>query len=277
MVKTPIRLSVSAIRQYHTCPAQFYFQRIKRLEAPASPQAVFGTIVHLSFYRAYADPVGAPGQVSWRLRGELRPELALRTFDLLVERQEGDAPQDETEALLFSLAEPTDGFRLEKGRTKRMQGRDGWVTHYRAMLAAALENPLDPERVLAIELPVRYEMGGVDMLGYIDLVYQGEEGPVLVDLKTQYNRPSQAELEWNDQVARYYKALPEAVDFWLYHLRSGERFSIPRNDAFIRLLERTDREVAEILASDLPDPIKFPRRLGEQCHYCPYRQACWNS
>lgn len=273
-----IRLSVSAVRQYHRCPLSFYYARVQKFPQPPGPQAVFGTITHLAFYHAYAYPTMEGSQVVWTPTGEFSPKLALEVYDRLVQRRAEDAPSNPHEELLFSLAEPTDRFPLNRGPTKQLQSRDGWVAHYRNMLYRAFEDPLEPERIHAVEKQIEYQMADVDFLGYIDLVYEDQDGLVLIDLKTEYAKPSKNELTYNDQVARYYKAVPEAKAFWYYHLRSGEKFVVKRNDSFIRTLEAMDRQVASILTDDrLPDRIKYPPRFGDHCFYCTFKELCWSA
>ena len=276
MTDNKIRLSVSAVRAYHNCPAQYYYSRVLKLPAPTSPYAVFGTITHLSFYHAYAFPKRTEDGVVWEPTGEFSPKLALEVFDLLTGRDSDHTPLDDHQELLFSMVEPLDTLTFPKGRTKAMEGREGWTAHYRTMLEKAFEKPLDARRVLAVEKRVEYRMGGVDFLGYVDMLYTSDKGLTIIDLKTEYNKPSK-QLYFNDQVARYYWAIPEAKTFWYYHLRSGTVFEVPRNDALIEALHNLDAQVADILSrEDLPNHIRFPKRFGEHCIYCPYRKECWN-
>ncbi len=231
-------------------------------------------MVHLAYYSAYAYPEKVNEQIRWRLTGTVDPERALQVFDLLATREKWDSPKNDTEEVYFSLVEPLTDLNIGKGNTKAMQGREGWTAHYRNMLSRALETPLP--NVVDIEREVHYTMGGVDMLGYIDLVLEGENGLVIVDLKTEYNTPSEAELWLNDQIARYYVAIPEASDFWYYHLRSGKRLSVPRNDDLIQFLNSTDRLVAEVITdSSIPDKIKFMPRFSSNCAYCYYKRLCF--
>ncbi|API81817.1 RecB family exonuclease [Thermus phage G20c] len=269
----PSRLSVSALRDYHQCPKRFYFKRVLRIEEPTSPSAVYGTIVHLSFYHAYGFPSPGPEGVHWTLTGGFDPRFALEVYDRLTGREKWDAPKDGHEELLFSLAPALTDLNIGKGRTKSMQGREGWTAHFRSMLERSLQQPLPAP--LAIEQEVRYSMGGVEMLGYIDMVLEGSEGPVLLDLKTGYNAPSESELRLNDQIARYYVAVPEAKDFWLYHMRSGNIYKVPRNDRLIDFLTQTDRLVYDLIHSDIPEEVKFAPRFGEHCAYCPFQSRCF--
>jgi CRISPR/Cas system-associated exonuclease Cas4 (RecB family) len=269
----PSRLSVSALRDYHQCPKRFYFKRIVGLPEPESPHAVYGTLVHTAFYHAYAYPYADEGKVKWVLTGGFDPDQALAVYDRLTAREKWDTPKDSHEELLFSIAPALTDLSIGKGRTKAMTGREGWTAHFRDMLSRALEKPV--ESLAAIEHEVRYSMGGVEMLGYIDLVIEGEDGLILADLKTGYNAPSESELHLNDQIARYYVAMPEAKNFWLWHMRSGNIYEVPRNDKLISFLTRTDRLVYDLIHADVPDEVKFAPRFGEHCTYCPFQSQCF--
>ena len=264
------RFSVSALRDYHACPKRFYFKRVMKLPEPTTPNMVYGSIVHAAFYTAYAVPK-ANGQ--WEVTGEFDPAWALTVYDRLTSRNDGDTPADNVDEVLFSQLPTLTNLNIGKGRTKAMAGREGWTAHFRNMLSNALNAPLP--NPIAIEQRVEYRMGGTAMLGFIDMILLDEEvGKVLVDLKTGYNAPTEAELRLNDQVARYYKAIPDANEFWLYHMRSGKLYAVERNEKLISFLSKEDSRIATLVNSEADVDTKFPRRFGEQCAYCPFSNRC---
>lgn len=218
MTRPRKRLSVSAIRDYQKCGRFYYYKRVVKIPESRSHHADSGTLVHNTFYAAYATPErrGTPSgrnKTAWKVHDDFKPRLALALFDLFWNRVTVGQPFEELfsgvrEPLFHNSAteeeELREAFRaledempvvtnFKPGQLKTLgkgqkltqhQLKAGWGDHFRNMLEASLKEPFR-HPVKEIEREVVYRLGTTEMLGYVDIVLEtlgGEE--VFIDLKT---------------------------------------------------------------------------------------------
>ena len=303
MTRPRKRLSVSAIRDYQKCGRFYYYKRVAKIPESRSHHADAGTLVHNTFYAAYATPeltgtVTGRNKIAWKVHDDFKPDLALALFDLFWNRVTLGQPFEELvphvrEALFHNSpaerGELLAAFRaledempvvtnfkpgqlkaLGKGQ-KLSQGqlKHGWGDHFRAMLEASLKEPFR-HPVKEIEREVVYKLGSTEMLGYVDIVLEtlgGEE--VFIDLKTGYNKPSDKELRIDDQVQGYYEA-QHPVDFWYFHMKSGEIISVDDQPELRRFLAHTADQVSEKIHQE----DFTPRFTKDGCAQCAYFKEC---
>lgn len=301
-----LRLSVSALRDYRKCPRYYAFKRIDKIPEIMTHHAAAGNLVHASFYMAYGYPVVDHNlqtdrtKLRWEVSGDFSPKNAIAMLEALWWREPVRDHNDEEE---IERAEAKEEEILEKlpehlhqsyllladdnpevtnfvpGMKKALKGnsqkslREGWFGHFKEMLVSAVQQPL-PYPVKEIEREVRGTIGGINMLAYLDLVLDGAlrfgpDSEIGIDLKSGYNKPSTDELFMDDQIQTYRK-LTGVDDFWLFHMRSGEMFSVDYNEKLVESLEVMAEEDA--LAIEMG---YFPKRYDKQtCNRCAFRKHC---
>lgn len=306
-----VRLSISSIRDYQTCPHYYYLKRVQKVPETKSHHADCGSLVHASFYAAYGEPqleLDTKGRMktTWKPTGEFHPLRAAVMYQALWNRQPNDPMVHEDPSGLwadqqivnllskhglkdtdyleavkwtrehFPKLSPTVGIpsNFKKGQLKALKDdnpvrlKQNWGTYFYEMLYDALQEEFQWE-VVAIEREIHYQLGGEDTIGYVDLVLDGPGGDIYVDLKTGYNKPSKGELFLDEQIAAYYSTNPN--DFWYYHMRSGELFSVERNEAAVGLLNDVARDTARGIRMGY-----YPKRFTKDgCAYCSMRKACF--
>jgi CRISPR/Cas system-associated exonuclease Cas4 (RecB family) len=304
LAQSSLRLSVSALRDYRSCPRYYYEKRINKRPEKVTHHMAAGNIVHDSFYMAYGRPVMDSSigvrRVSWEPHGSFTPHHAQMMFRALWQRVPvGEGSHDKTvrsaekQELLtlerlpselrssYEVLASTTPFvkNFVNGQTKRLKGstqaelKEGWGEHFQEMLDNSLTDPL-PFPVIDIEREYAFQLGGVSMKMFGDLVLDASKkyepgAEIGVDLKSGYSKPSEDELMMDDQMQTYYVATG-AREFWLYHLRSGEIFPIERSEPLIESLHEMAAQDAISIENEF-----FPRRYDKsQCARCAYRKAC---
>ena len=120
---------------------------------------------------------------------------------------------------------------------------------------------------------MKYALGGVEMLGYIDLVLRKPNGGlVFVDLKTGSKAPMDRELACEDQMQAYYETAYEdrkPDEVWYSHMKSGTILPVPRSEHFIAALHET----APLVMAAIEQGV-FPKRLGTDCATCSRKKSC---
>lgn len=292
----PLRLSVSALRDYRRCPRYYKYKRVEKKREVMTHHAPAGNLVHSAFYAAYgypiirANPTTGRDKLEWRVSGDFDPKNGPAILKALWYRDPMGDPDVEgkiydelpshlhnTYALLADDLEHVNNFKTGQKKALKADSqealRDAWFNEFESMLISSLEKPLSFP-VVSIERSVRFTLGGVEMLAYFDLTLDssklhGEGGKTVVDLKSGQTKPSEAELFSDDQVQSYHAA-DEPDDFWLYHLKSGEIFSIERNEPLIQSLNVMAEQDALSIQSGF-----YPKRYDKQvCSRCPFRKDC---
>lgn len=302
------RLSVSALRDYNSCARKYYFKRVAKLPDPMSHHAPAGTIIHNSFYAAYAEPTMQPDinsdrmKTVWFVHDQFEPEMSLALFDMFWHRQRADQPFDQL--IQYAQVGKLDITKLERyfnalstempvlndypfrpGQLKALgkgqklsqkELRKGWGEYFRAMLTGVTEKPL-PHPVKEIEREIIWNQNGVEMIGYIDIVMEKSPGVEIgIDLKTGATKPSEKWLAIEDQMLSYYTASEltnpdvKMAEFYYWHLKSGEMYLVKDNKKAREFLKHAAVHVSnKIAAQDWS-----PRFDKENCSMCTYWSEC---
>ena len=290
--KPPQRLSVSAVRDFNRCGHYFKLGRIDKVpEDRVTHHRWAGSVLHAAFMLAYGTPVPpAPGErrTAWVVDNAGTIEDALELFEYL---WDGERGPDQHELVGPSRAQaafdvlaleeqltPPDVNDFAKGQLKALKDpnpakrREAYREYFRNMLTASLETGLAYE-VVALEHEVRYEMGGVEELGYIDIIMRRPDGGlVFADLKTGSRLPMDRELMFDDQMNQYHETRYEGRkpdEVWYVHMKSGTIMQAPRNERFIQALHETVPLVMEQIQEG-----RFTKKLGPDCAACSRRQSC---
>lgn len=274
----PARLSVSALRDYNRCPQYFKLSRVDKHPRETQRHYMWaGNVVHAALESIYGVPVFDAGQrrPRWELADVAKLGVANEVFDSLWHHDPSYANDDRAQEVYSALNKelstpPASNFaygQLKATKSKNhLERRDGWRVQYSAMVGqAALLGYKYP--VIDVERRVDYNVGGVPLLGYIDLVLKGPEGEIFVDLKSG-RKPSDRELEWDDQIALYYLA-GQPSSFWYHSLKAAAIYEVARNDELCRALELNTPEIMRQIQAR-----NFPRRLSGDCAICDLRLTC---
>ena len=128
----------------------------------------------------------------------------------------------------------------------------------------------EPSEAVRPEVYFEAEIGGVPLVGYIDLLYQTETGWRVEDWKT--GSPRQKD---RDQMRIYAYALeqtlgarPSETVATLDYLRLGRREAVPYTSS---------EAVEDSIVRDVVEPVEnleFPANRGSRCSMCEYRPIC---
>lgn len=208
---SPKRFSVSAIRDFQRCSFYYKLARVDKVpEERTTHHRWAGSVVHAAFQLAYAQPLAGAVSSSGRVKTDWNVDNAgtiddsLELFDMLWsgQRTEDDplvGPNRAQRAYDVMVSDPqmqppplshfAKGNTKALGKGQRLSGRElkeAWGEHFRKMLLGSLEQGL-AYPVKEVEREVHYHLGGVPMIGYIDLVLEDPlGGEVYVDLKSGF-------------------------------------------------------------------------------------------
>lgn len=256
-----LRLSASQIKQYLQCPRQYYLERVAR--APREAQgyhAWAGSVTHAAIYLLHGSPLGGGRWEAGRGHG-LRAVL-----EALGALWRGEAHE------LADLIRDGEGDKYTPH--PEAQGEKVFA-RYRSMVERYVaDGHVEARKVLAIEREMRYQVDGLTMLGYIDLLVELPSGVYVVDLKTVRNKPRAHSLAYDEQMQSYayaYRAahgsFPRGVIY--HHLESGNVYRVEVGDLGAQIFSETARQVARGIELQV-----FPRRLGDHCRNCLVRRHC---
>lgn len=277
-----VRLSVTALRDFHFCGAFYRLKRVVKVkpDQPEGHQLAAGKILHNCYYYARANPVMKEGdwRVSWELTGSFSPERAMNMFWAMWNDDITGLQGDELDhyMLLIKDRTPWERVRFGKGLTKALKAdsqaalRSAWGTAYSEQLRDSLALTL-PGEIVEFEREINYQLGGIEMLGFADIILRREDGTEhYVDIKTGWNAPSPQKLAWDVQQNCYYLDGPSEIS--ILHFRTATLYSVARNVALLEGLNRSAPAVADAIEAGffVPNP-------GEQCGSCEFRLACLGS
>ena len=161
-------LSASSLQQYLSCPAQFYFAKIKELKAAdevseALDAGMLGSVLHESMEKLYK----GKGSISAKmLDGMLADEAMLK--EVIETRIKKKLRTDEVEGRNLVFEDLILQYVKQILRTDKvlLKGRQDF-------------------KVLGLELPCSKRIGGFNFIGYIDRLDSFEDGVIrVVDYKT---------------------------------------------------------------------------------------------
>ena len=250
-------ISASRLNCWLKCPLAFRLRYIDGIRLPTSPALFLGKVVHFGLEGAYRHL-----QLGVRLDAEQVVQKMLDGWATLI---------DEDDVTFDSVA---DEQAMQKQACELVKSYLVTVPPDEKPLAVevALEAPLvDPETGEDLGMP---------LVGVIDLVLEGENGPVIADFKTAARSSEPMEILHEIQLSSY---------AWLYRqvaarkeagieIRSLIKTKQPkcefhpyaaRTDAHFRRLFSVIREYLDAL-----DSGRFNYRPGFGCAMCDYRREC---
>ncbi|GAA5500436.1 hypothetical protein Dxin01_00157 [Deinococcus xinjiangensis] len=291
-INPPARLSVSALRQFNECGHLFKLARIDKVPEDRQAHHMWaGSVVHNAFMLAYGKPYQKPGEkrTCWEVDNAGDLQDALDLFDMLWDGEmkvtglEDDLGFSRAQAAFEVLKSdpqlaPVPANKFAYGRLKALKApnheerRAAHKEYFKTMLEHSLRMGL-AYPVVALEQEVKYELGGVPMLGYIDIVLKDEHGQLIyVDLKTGSTCPSDKDLAFDDQMNAYYTCeiedqLPSEV--WYHHMKSGTIMVTPKNLPMIEAMHETAPKVMQQIQEG-----RFVKNISKDCASCSRRLAC---
>lgn len=241
-------LSVSQIRTYLRCPAQYEFRYVRGFKSPVTSSFLLGSSFHSAIETAN--------------RAKMENGEILSTDDVL------DAYSQAWER------------RLEQEEIEWEEGEDQGKTKDRGaeMTAAYYEEYGRNLKPAMVETHFIGEIEGVPFQGYIDLA---EVDGSIRDFKTAKRTPQEDEVEKSIQLVAYALAYREltgekeakvGLDYTV-SLKSGikvVRLETEIDDQRIQRFKRLVKGVADSIKAG----IFYPNEEGFGCSFCPYRDIC---
>ncbi|MFQ5897858.1 MAG: RecB family exonuclease [Candidatus Methylomirabilia bacterium] len=246
--------SYSRLSVYETCPRQYKFQYVDRVEVPEEEEAVqlvLGSRVHEALEYLYRD----------LMRGRLR------TLDEILEfyRQEWE----EQWPARVRFPNPDDD-----PETYRIAGERYLTEYYQRY------HPFDRERTLAVERRLMFPLddeGKVRIAGHIDrLAISPQEVWEIRDYKTDQYLRTQGQLDEDRQLALYQigvrHAWPQAeqIELVWHFLAHGAELRSRRTPEQLEGLRRDVLRQVRTIESDQ----EHRTVVGGHCDWCPYRPIC---
>lgn len=240
-----MRISPTRLKTYLTCPRQYRYVYIDKIEVPLSSSLAFGRAVHEALHLLYLD---GDGQVA------TDPAPAIATFDRLwQEALERDNPT-------FTSSSPTpEGYRELAHR----------------MLTGFIAGQSDKPFPLVMEFPFEVEASEHTLVGIIDRVDAGGDGLTIVDYKTGRAKPSRRDVDGDLQLTVYALAAEQVFGMPVerivyYHLRDQTEIVTTRGtEEFERLTSLVLPHVLQAIEAAM-----FPPCYGYWCRYCDHRERC---
>ncbi len=250
-------ISPSRLNIWLRCPLAFKLRYIDGIQSPPSKSMFVGKMVHAGlevFYRHRQLGMTLPaGDVVQRMDACWEPLVAEDGF-------------------VFK-----DGAEEVKLRTQSAH----LVTAYLAQLPADEPAPTTVETKLEAPLvdPFTGEDLGIPLLGVVDLVVNGEDGPLVCDFKTSARSGSPVEIMHEVQLTAYaylFRRLSDETEAGL-EIRSLIKTKVPKIE-YHRYAARTDshfRRFFQIVRQYLDDLDRntFVYRPGFGCTMCDFRDG----
>lgn len=234
-------LSVSRLKRFEQCPKSFELHYVKGLDAEPNDSLRFGSLLHAVLERLYRSVLDE------KLAGRLDEGRALEIY------------RDEWARSGLS------GFTLfDEGQS---------------LLRAYLREhgEVDHRKLLAVEKEFRLDVGGFEVLGYIDRVDRvGDETIAVVDYKTNRLIFTREEVDSDLQLTVYLMA---ARELWPWARKVRLVFHLLRHGIQMET-ERTEEQVQAArdyiiaLGRQTENATEYPARLSANCVYCDHRGQC---
>lgn len=236
-----IRLSFSKLSRFETCPLSYKLHYLDRLTSEPGVPLLFGSAVHAV------------------LEGLVREHMHEERVGALPEERAAELWQ---EAWAKSGMSGIDVFREGLDIVHRFVREQGLLEHH---------------DVLAVEKEFRIEVGGFNVLGYLDRVDRVDDETVeVIDYKTNRQLFTREETDASLQMSLYHLAAQELwpwakkvrLTFWM--LRHGLRQTTERTADDIE----STRRYVETLGTTINKAREFPAKLNSNCVYCDHRKHC---
>ncbi|MEI8375747.1 MAG: PD-(D/E)XK nuclease family protein [Planctomycetota bacterium] len=250
-------ISPSRLNCWLSCPRKFAFRYIDGICTPSSPSMFLGKVVHFAMEANYR---------------HLQLGVRLETEQVVQKLLDGWAKLIDEDAVSF------DSVTNEQSMQKQA------CDLVRAYLAVVPQN----ERPLAVEValeaslvdPESGEDLGMPLVGIVDLVLEGQDGPLICDFKTAARSSEPMEISHEIQLTSY---------AWLYRqitgrkeagieIRSLIKTKVPKTE-FHEYAARTDAHFSRLFSVireylDALNSGRFNYRPGFGCAMCDYRREC---
>jgi len=254
-------ISPSRLNCWLSCPLKWKLRYLEGIRTPTTPSLFIGKAVHAGLECYYRHR-----QLGVTLDADDVARRMLESWAALVDQEEMDFDSPDDEA------------------AKRQQVVD--------LVRVYLDSVPKDEKPLAVEVaaevplvdPTTGEDLGIPLVGVIDIVLDGQDGPLIADFKTAARSSEPPEITNEIQLTSY---------AWLHRQITGQREGgleirsliktkqpkvefhpyPPRTAAHFRRLFAVVREYIDAL-----DSGKFNYRPGFGCAMCDYRRECqqWN-
>ena len=250
-------ISPSRLGLWLRCPLAFKFRYIDHIESPTTPSLFIGKMCHSGLETFYRHR-----QLGVTLNAE---DVAKRMID----------GWDE------AIAEEGMQFKAETDEMEAKLKTVDLVTEYLARVPEDEPRPLAVEATMEEPLvdPVTGEDFGITLLGIVDLVLDGQQGPLIIDVKTAARSGMPAEIAHEIQLSSYsylFRRLDGRKEAGL-QIRSLIKTKVPkiefheyaaRTNAHFGRLFRVIREYLDAL-----DSARFNFRPGWGCSMCEHRDT----
>lgn len=255
---------MSSIRGFHTCQLQWWFKRQGEPEAYRPVALVEGIVLHAA--------------LAFHLKGQMAEEVPPEADVLEVIEATWFAEECGSRA-------PIRYGRLDQGQVlERLRKLYG---HWRATAPVTAS-------IVAVEQELRVALPGLDLplLGYVDLVIEGDEGDLVIDFKTSASRPSIDDLHSRFDIQRlamtrgWEQASGRPVAGWswvnLIKTKEPQVVAVPlsvtedqRSDDLTRLVAVVNPTLKSMAA--VLDGVAVPvptQAFNAMCDGCPYQVPC---
>ena len=250
-------ISPSRLNTWLRCPLAFKLRYIDGIRSPPSKSMFVGKMVHAGLESFY------------------------RHRQLGVELPAGDVVQRMDACWESLVAEDGLEFKDSAEEAKLRTQSASLVTTYLAQLPADEPSPTTVETKLEAPLvdPFTGEDLGIPLLGVVDLVVNGEHGPLVCDFKTSARSGSPVEIMHEVQLTGYaflFRQVANEVEAGL-EIRSLIKTKVPKIE-YHRYVARTDahfRRFFQIVRQYLDDLDRgsFIYRPGFGCTMCDFRDG----
>jgi putative RecB family exonuclease len=250
-------VSPSRLSCWLSCPLKWRFRYLDGLRTPTTPSLFIGKAVHNALECYYRHR-----QLGVTLGAEDVNRRFLESWAQLVDEEE----------MSFDTPVSEDAMRQQVSDLVR----------------AYLDNVPKDEKPLAVEVaaeaplvdPVTGEDLGLPLVGVVDLVLDGETGPVIADFKTTAKSGEPLETAHEIQLSSYaylFRNTSQDEEAEL-QIRSLVKTKTPKVD-FHTYPARTEAHFRRLFAVvreylDALDSGRFNYRPGFACGMCDYRQQC---
>jgi CRISPR/Cas system-associated exonuclease Cas4 (RecB family) len=240
------------------CPRAFAYRYLEGIKTPTTPGLFLGTAVH------------------WAL------QVVYRHWQLGIALEAGDVAQRLKESWGSLLAERSMQFD-SAAEEQALQGQAvDLVAAYLAHLPADEPRPLAVETALEAPLvdPHTGEDLGIPLVGIVDLVLDGNEGPLIADFKTSARSGEPLEIFHEIQLSSYaylFRQVARRREAGL-EIRSLIKTKQVKIE-FHRYPARTEAHFRRLFAVirdylDALDSGRFNYRPGPGCSMCDYGEQC---
>lgn len=235
-----MELSAKRLKTYLECPRKFQFAYIDQIPFPLPASLAFGKAIHAVIEQFHID--GLDENSSVKMFRQIWRQLIDEERPIFLDR------------------------RWTPERYERLAEK---------ILVGYIKRHLGKPSPLLVEFEFTVPFGEHYLHGVIDRIDEGNEGLVVVDLKSEKTKPSKAELDMDLQFTVYTFAVSRLFGLPVercvhYHLRTNEELVTYRDLGRCQLVLS---EVTKFVVQNIQSGFFHPNR-GIQCRWCPFSFLC---